>query len=115
MMARPREPVPLDCKVYVGELGNNGTRHELEDAFGYYGPLKEVSLESITVWQLSGSNLDLFVHRFGWLAIHQVLLLSCTKILVTLAMLFVRWTESTLTFLLEFMIVLLFYNFLFFF
>lgn len=41
-MAR-REPVPLDCKVYVGELGNNGTRHEIEDAFGYYGPLKEVS------------------------------------------------------------------------
>lgn len=41
-MSRPREPVSLDCKVYVGELGNNGTRHELEDAFGYYGPLKEV-------------------------------------------------------------------------
>ncbi|KAI2807053.1 hypothetical protein RDWZM_006229 [Blomia tropicalis] len=40
-MAR-REPVPLDCKVYVGELGHNGTRHELEDAFGYYGPLREV-------------------------------------------------------------------------
>jgi hypothetical protein len=37
-----RESCPLDCKVYVGELGNNGTRHELEDAFGYYGPLKEV-------------------------------------------------------------------------
>lgn len=42
-MGARREPVPLDCKVYVGELGNNGTRHELEDAFGYYGPLKEVS------------------------------------------------------------------------
>lgn len=41
-MGARREPVPLDCKVYVGELGNNGTRHELEDAFGYYGPLKEV-------------------------------------------------------------------------
>lgn len=40
-MAR-RDSVPLDCKVYVGELGNNGTRHELEDAFGYYGPLREV-------------------------------------------------------------------------
>ncbi|CAG2181719.1 unnamed protein product, partial [Oppiella nova] len=45
MMSRSyggRESCPLDCKVYVGELGNNGTRHELEDAFGYYGPLKEV-------------------------------------------------------------------------
>ncbi|XP_027204928.1 uncharacterized protein LOC113798569 isoform X2 [Dermatophagoides pteronyssinus] len=41
MMAR-RESVPLDCKVYVGELGNSGNRHELEDAFGYYGPLREV-------------------------------------------------------------------------
>lgn len=39
-----REPASLDCKVYVGELGSNGTREALEDAFGYYGPLKEVSL-----------------------------------------------------------------------
>ena len=42
MSRGPRERVPLDCKVYVGELGDNATRHELEDAFGYYGPLKEV-------------------------------------------------------------------------
>ncbi|XP_054153644.1 serine/arginine-rich splicing factor 3-like [Oppia nitens] len=42
MTYRGRDACPLDCKVYVGELGNNGTRHELEDAFGYYGPLKEV-------------------------------------------------------------------------
>jgi len=41
-MARFRDNCPLDCKVYVGELGNNGTRHELEEAFGYYGPLKNV-------------------------------------------------------------------------
>lgn len=39
-MSRYRDNCPLDCKVYVGELGNNGTRHELEEAFGYYGPLK---------------------------------------------------------------------------
>jgi hypothetical protein len=39
-MSRHRDNCPLDCKVYVGELGNNGTRHELEEAFGYYGPLK---------------------------------------------------------------------------
>jgi len=42
MSTRIRDTCPLDCKVYVGELGNNGTRHELEDAFGYYGPLREV-------------------------------------------------------------------------
>lgn len=39
---RHRDSCPLDCKVYVGELGNNGTRHELEEAFGYYGPLTNV-------------------------------------------------------------------------
>ncbi len=43
-----REAVPLDCKVYVGELGNNGSRQELEDAFGYYGPLKEVLTTTTT-------------------------------------------------------------------
>lgn len=41
-MARYRDNCPLDCKVYVGELGNSGSRQELEDAFGYYGPLKNV-------------------------------------------------------------------------
>ncbi|XP_042364132.1 serine/arginine-rich splicing factor 3a isoform X2 [Plectropomus leopardus] len=33
---------PLDCKVYVGNLGNNGNKTELETAFGYYGPLRSV-------------------------------------------------------------------------
>ncbi|XP_051980317.1 serine/arginine-rich splicing factor 3b isoform X2 [Xyrauchen texanus] len=33
---------PLDCKVYVGNLGNNGNKSELERAFGYYGPLRTV-------------------------------------------------------------------------
>uniref|UniRef100_A0A3P9J1N2 Serine/arginine-rich splicing factor 3 n=1 Tax=Oryzias latipes TaxID=8090 RepID=A0A3P9J1N2_ORYLA len=33
---------PLDCKVYVGNLGNNGNKTELERAFGYYGPLRTV-------------------------------------------------------------------------
>lgn len=32
----------LDCKVYVGDLGNNASKQELEDAFGYYGPLRNV-------------------------------------------------------------------------
>jgi arginine/serine-rich splicing factor 7 len=41
-MSRYRNSGPLDCKVYVGELGNSGTRHELEDAFSYYGPLRNV-------------------------------------------------------------------------
>ncbi|CAG2103144.1 unnamed protein product [Medioppia subpectinata] len=38
----PRESCPIDCKVYVGELGTNGTRQELEDAFRSYGPLRNV-------------------------------------------------------------------------
>ncbi|XP_050040559.1 serine/arginine-rich splicing factor 7-like isoform X1 [Dermacentor andersoni] len=41
-MARYRDTCPIDCKVYVGELGNSGTKHELEEAFGYYGPLRNV-------------------------------------------------------------------------
>jgi len=39
---RPRDDCPLDCKVYVGELGNNARREELETAFGRFGPLKNV-------------------------------------------------------------------------
>ncbi|XP_037070126.1 serine/arginine-rich splicing factor 7-like isoform X2 [Pollicipes pollicipes] len=32
----------MDCKVYVGDLGSNASQTELEDAFSYYGPLKNV-------------------------------------------------------------------------
>ena len=32
----------MDCKVYVGNLGNNAAKHELEAAFGKYGPLVNV-------------------------------------------------------------------------
>lgn len=31
-----------DKKVYVGNLGNNASRTELEDEFGYYGRLVSV-------------------------------------------------------------------------
>ncbi|XP_061479159.1 serine/arginine-rich splicing factor 3-like isoform X2 [Rhineura floridana] len=37
-----RDLCPLDCKVYVGNFGNNGNKTELERAFGYYGPLRSV-------------------------------------------------------------------------
>jgi len=37
-----RDTCPLDCKVYVGDLGSNASRQELEDIFGYYGPLRNV-------------------------------------------------------------------------
>jgi len=37
-----RNSGPLDCKVYVGNLGNNGSKSELENVFGYYGSLKNV-------------------------------------------------------------------------
>ncbi|XP_046417263.1 serine/arginine-rich splicing factor 7 isoform X2 [Neodiprion pinetum] len=33
---------PSDCKIYVGDLGSNATKQELEDAFSYYGPLRNV-------------------------------------------------------------------------
>ena len=32
----------LDCKVYVGNLGNSASRRELEDAFAEFGTLKSV-------------------------------------------------------------------------
>ena len=35
-------PGPLDCKVYVGDLGSGATKEELEDAFSYYGRLRSV-------------------------------------------------------------------------
>ena len=37
-----RNSGPLDCKVYVGNLGNQGSKSELERVFGYYGSLKNV-------------------------------------------------------------------------
>lgn len=33
---------PCDTKVYVGDLGNHARKNELEDSFGYYGPLRSV-------------------------------------------------------------------------
>ncbi|XP_076249302.1 serine/arginine-rich splicing factor 7 [Calliopsis andreniformis] len=33
---------PSDCKVYVGDLGNSATKQELQNAFSYYGSLRNV-------------------------------------------------------------------------
>lgn len=33
---------PVDCKVYVGNLGSQGSKGELERVFGYYGSLTNV-------------------------------------------------------------------------
>lgn len=35
-------PSNFDCKVYVGDLGNDASKQELEEVFSYYGPLKSV-------------------------------------------------------------------------
>ncbi len=32
----------LACKVYIGNLGNHGTRSELEEIFSRYGKIKNV-------------------------------------------------------------------------
>lgn len=40
-MSRYRE-WDLDCKVYVGNLGSSASKHEIENAFGKYGPLRNV-------------------------------------------------------------------------
>lgn len=33
---------PHDAKVYVGDLGSNADKQEIEDSFSYYGPLRSV-------------------------------------------------------------------------
>uniref|UniRef100_A0A6P7EZA6 RNA-binding protein 1-like isoform X2 n=1 Tax=Diabrotica virgifera virgifera TaxID=50390 RepID=A0A6P7EZA6_DIAVI len=40
-MSRHRE-WELSCKVYVGNLGSSASKHEIEAAFGKYGPLRNV-------------------------------------------------------------------------
>ncbi|CAM9819088.1 unnamed protein product [Lampetra planeri] len=37
-----RDNGPLDCKVYVGNLGSGATEYDLEKVFSYYGPLRSV-------------------------------------------------------------------------
>ena len=32
----------INCKVYIGNLGNNANKYELEDCFAKYGSLKNV-------------------------------------------------------------------------
>jgi len=32
----------VNCKVYIGNLGQNATRADIEDTFTKYGPLKNV-------------------------------------------------------------------------
>ena len=32
----------VTCKVYIGNLGNNASKYDLEDAFAKYGPLRNV-------------------------------------------------------------------------
>ena len=41
IMSRHRD-WDIACKVYIGNLGNNASKYELEDAFSKYGPLKNV-------------------------------------------------------------------------
>ncbi|XP_044596603.1 RNA-binding protein 1-like isoform X1 [Cotesia typhae] len=40
-MSRYRE-WDLSCKVYVGDLGSSASKHEIENAFSKYGPLRNV-------------------------------------------------------------------------
>ena len=35
-------PGSYDAKLYVGDLGSSATKEELEDAFSYYGRLRNV-------------------------------------------------------------------------
>jgi len=57
-MSRHRDSCPLDCKVYVGELGNSG---------------RDMSLKKHLV-------ITVVFVMFGWPLIHQDSLSSCSKI-----------------------------------
>ena len=41
-MPRSARDAPLECKVYVGDLPRDASEKELERAFSYYGPLRNV-------------------------------------------------------------------------
>ncbi|XP_067009775.1 serine/arginine-rich splicing factor 7 [Anabrus simplex] len=41
-MSRYRDSGSSDCKIYVGDLGSSASKQELEEAFSYYGPLRNV-------------------------------------------------------------------------
>ncbi|XP_050518824.1 RNA-binding protein 1 isoform X2 [Diabrotica virgifera virgifera] len=38
----PHKEWDLFCKVYVGNLGSSASKHEIENSFGKYGPLRNV-------------------------------------------------------------------------
>lgn len=41
-MSKATKEWALPCKVYIGELGNNANKQELEEEFGAFGRLKNV-------------------------------------------------------------------------
>ncbi|XP_075225934.1 serine/arginine-rich splicing factor 7-like [Lycorma delicatula] len=41
-MSRYRDSGNPDCKLYVGDLGTAASKQDIEDAFSYYGPIRNV-------------------------------------------------------------------------
>lgn len=84
-----------DCKVYVGDLGNSASKQEIEDAFRYYGPLRNV-------WVARNPPGFAFVEfedardaedAIRGLGIQSVFLYLCATIpLSYISSLFVRWS-----------------------
>lgn len=40
--SRYRDSGNPDCKIYVGDLGSSASKQDLEDAFSYYGSIRNV-------------------------------------------------------------------------
>lgn len=40
--SRHRDSGNPDCKIYVGDLGSSASKQDLEDAFSYYGSIRNV-------------------------------------------------------------------------
>ena len=57
-----------DCKIFVGGLGEEGTRIELEDSFQKFGPIKNIWLAKAPP---SFAYIEMAVRTFTWLRLRD--------------------------------------------
>ena len=57
-----------DCKIFVGGLGEEGTRIELEDSFQKFGPIKNIWLAKAPP---SFAYIEMAVRTFIWLRLRE--------------------------------------------
>ena len=66
-----------DCKIFVGGLGEEGTRIELEDSFSKFGPIKNIWLAKAPP---SFAYIEMAVRKFTiWLRFCKIVPVFCTE------------------------------------